>query len=180
MGEEVDYERRTLSYAEARDRFDDPNRLLTLLKEGEVVATGRAGFFSEDPRERPSAPIEIDRIVWQDWEIDEKDNLLRDDIFHTFYAEIEIPKEGLKSSKNEPPTETAIVNRGGRLPNPLWIKFWIEIVMYVHEDGFPESTAAFALIAYDFDLWEGDPPDIRTIEKRLEPLMGRFRDGGET
>ena len=178
MPNEIDGRRRMLKYSEARQQFEDPDLLLMLLKEGSVVAIGRHGYFTEEPGINPSPPEDIDCEIWRDWELEADKNTLRDDVHGFFFSEIEIPRENLEALENEPPSETTTANTGGRPANPLWNAFWVEVAVRVFNDGIPESTAAFAREAFDFELWQGNPPDLRTIEKRLEPLMNRL--GGKT
>jgi hypothetical protein len=67
------------------------------------------------------------------------------------------------------------VNRGGRLPQPHWDAFWIEVCKYIDLNGIQSQHEKRALVDHMENWFIGKVTDYdvnrRTIEKKIDELV---------
>ena len=162
-----------MSLQEALDQLENPEILFDLLKDGTLVAYGRLGDFDDHPLYRAPGPTIIPSITWQDYEFNLEKFTLSSQDHREGYFEIKIKRDDL----NEISESTNPKNPGGRPPKD-WEAFFLEVVIDHHNNGRPDSIEEWAIRLSGLEMWNGKPPDERTLEKKLGPLYWRLK--GET
>lgn len=150
--------------------FNDNDKLLVLLREGSLVARGRIEQFDVGPFSNATKPVEISLVTWRDYEFVDDLRILRSDDFQEFIFQIEIERAKIEALTKISPS----LNKGGRPARHDWDKFWIEVCHEIYNGAELTSIAQFAGDCLEFEMWNGDPPDQRTIEKRLKPLFDKL------
>jgi hypothetical protein len=78
-------------------------------------------------------------------------------------------------------SQQASAKKGGRPANPSWDAFWVEVCGRIHDDGRPVHLQPFAreLVEWWQEHLQTEPPEQRTIEKKLRPLWDRIPQDGD-
>ena len=67
---------------------------------------------------------------------------------------------------------------GGRLPQYQWDEFWAELVVTLHNEGFPETQAGLVSQAAQIcvSLWDEQPSES-VLKEKIAPIYKRLKAG---
>ena len=164
---------RFLTLADASTRFEKPDQLIALLREGSLVARGRLGRFSNDPMEFSAETADIPASAWSDYTLTANHQL--NDGYENFYEAIEIETVKLEAVFTDLQEDASKPkgNRGGRPPKWDWEKMIAEILLDAFNDQ-PSNLHSWVQRVLSMDIWNGNPPDEKTLKRKLKPLFERL------
>lgn len=163
-------ESKWIDMASAFERFEDPDNLLVLLREGTLIARGQQRWSGEEPNDPPPPVVDIPTSVWFDYRFVRGPNILTDD-YETYYSTIQLSREVLDACFKAPVEK----NKGGRPKTYDWEYLLPEIFLSAFEDE-PDDLAAWVKQAQELDIWgKGSVADQKTLRNKLQPYFNRMK-----